>query len=195
MKPIRTAFTLIELLVVIAIIAILASLLLPAIAKAKEKGQQIQCLNNQRQLTLAVHLYTGDNSEWFPPIQDFIVRRGIETSWRAYLFPSVGRNPRLYDCPTEKKEVYANGKPGVVGEFAPGEIGIASGLGAVNVHWTLGGAPPKADAGMDVDANGNGVVREHRLYQLIREKGAVSEQEFVIEFLDPGVDAYSFTFG
>jgi methionine-S-sulfoxide reductase len=60
---------------------------------------------------------------------------------------------------------------------------------------TLNGAPPKADAGMDVDANGNGVVREHRLYQLIREKGPVSEQEFVIEFLDPGVDAYSFTFG
>ena len=48
---------------------------------------------------------------------------------------------------------------------------------------------------MDVDANGNGVVREQRLYQLIRQKGAVSEHEFAIEFLDPGVDAYSFTFG
>jgi methionine-S-sulfoxide reductase len=65
----------------------------------------------------------------------------------------------------------------------------------VRFRVTLGGAPPKMDAGMDVDANGNGVVREHRLYQLIREKGPVSEQEFVIEFLDPGVDAYSFTFG
>jgi hypothetical protein len=43
--------------------------------------------------------------------------------------------------------------------------------------------------------NGNGVVREHRLYQLIRQKGPVAEREFVIEFLDPGVDAYSFTFG
>jgi len=65
----------------------------------------------------------------------------------------------------------------------------------VRFRVTLGGVPPGKDAGMDVDANGHGVVREHRLYQLIREKGPVSEQEFVIEFLDPGVDAYSFTFG
>ena len=48
---------------------------------------------------------------------------------------------------------------------------------------------------MDIDADGNGVVREHRLYQLIRVKGPVSEKEFVIEFLDPSVDAFSFTFG
>jgi methionine-S-sulfoxide reductase len=65
----------------------------------------------------------------------------------------------------------------------------------VKFRVTLDGAPPKKDAGMDVDADGNGVVREHRLYQLIREKGPVAEQEFVIEFLEPGVDAYSFTFG
>jgi methionine-S-sulfoxide reductase len=65
----------------------------------------------------------------------------------------------------------------------------------VRFRVTLNGAAPKADAGMDVDENGNGVVREHRLYQLIREKGPVSEQGFVIEFLDSGVDAYSFTFG
>jgi methionine-S-sulfoxide reductase len=74
-------------------------------------------------------------------------------------------------------------------------LGPAKAGQPVRFRVTLGGAPPKTDAGMDVDANGNGVVREHRLYQLIREKGPVSEQEFVIEFLDPGVDAYSFTFG
>ena len=74
-------------------------------------------------------------------------------------------------------------------------LGPATAGKPVRFRVTLGGAPPKTDAGMDVDANGNGVVREHRLYQLIREKGPVSEQEFVIEFLDPGVDAYSFTFG
>jgi methionine-S-sulfoxide reductase len=74
-------------------------------------------------------------------------------------------------------------------------LGPAAAGKPVRFRVTLGGVPPKMDAGMDVDANGNGVVREHRLYQLIREKGPVSEQEFVIEFLDPGVDAYSFTFG
>jgi len=82
---------------------------LPAIAKAKEKGQQIYCLNNEKQLALATHLYTGDNNEWFPPMQDFLAQKGFETSWRSYLFPLVAQNRRVYDCPVEKEEVYALG--------------------------------------------------------------------------------------
>jgi prepilin-type N-terminal cleavage/methylation domain-containing protein/prepilin-type processing-associated H-X9-DG protein len=62
----RDAFTLIELLVVIAIIAILASLLLPALALAKEKAYQTKCRGNLREIATAVTMYTGDNRDFLP---------------------------------------------------------------------------------------------------------------------------------
>jgi thiol-disulfide isomerase/thioredoxin len=65
----------------------------------------------------------------------------------------------------------------------------------VRFRVTVDGAPPGDDHGVDVDANGEGVVTEERLYQLVRQHGAVADHTFRIEFLDPGVEAYSFTFG
>ncbi len=59
----------------------------------------------------------------------------------------------------------------------------------------LDGADPGANHGADTDASGQGTVRQQRLYQLIRQSGEVGEHVFSIEFLDPEVQAYSFTFG
>jgi cytochrome c biogenesis protein CcdA/thiol-disulfide isomerase/thioredoxin len=65
----------------------------------------------------------------------------------------------------------------------------------VRFRITVDGKPPGADHGVDTDADGNGVVTEDRLYQLIRQQGSIRDRTFRIEFLVPGVQAYSFTFG
>lgn len=63
-----TGFTLIELLVVVAIIAVLASLLMPSLQNAKERGKQALCLSNMKQIHLALMMYADDNDGWFPPV-------------------------------------------------------------------------------------------------------------------------------
>jgi hypothetical protein len=65
----------------------------------------------------------------------------------------------------------------------------------VHFRVTLDGAAPAGNHGADTDSSGAGVIDGQRLYQLIRQTGAVGEHVFTIEFLDSGVQAYSFTFG
>jgi thiol-disulfide isomerase/thioredoxin len=87
----------------------------------------------------------------------------------------------------------------IVFRFRARDLHLVLGPGAdhkpIRFHVTLDGAPPDANHGVDIDSGGAGVVREQRLYQLIRQSGNVGEHTFTIEFLDAGVQAYAFTFG
>ncbi len=86
----KRGFTLIELLVVIAIIAILASILFPVFAKAREKANQNTCMNNQRQIAIAVSMYVQDNEERLPPAK----------TWYGVLAQHYGMTGKVWDCPS-----------------------------------------------------------------------------------------------
>jgi prepilin-type N-terminal cleavage/methylation domain-containing protein/prepilin-type processing-associated H-X9-DG protein len=89
--PARRGFTLIELLVVIAIIAILAAILFPVFAKAREKARQSSCLNNQRQIAVAILMWSQDHDEALPD----------ETS----VWPEINVDRNILMCPTKGKKV------------------------------------------------------------------------------------------
>ena len=89
-------FTLIELLVVIAIIAILAAILFPVFAKAREKARQTSCLNNIKQLSLGMLQYVQDYDEMFPTSG----RWGVDPIWPHQIQPYV-RNWQVYKCPSQ----------------------------------------------------------------------------------------------
>jgi prepilin-type N-terminal cleavage/methylation domain-containing protein len=94
------AFTLIELLVVIAIIAILASLLLPALGRAKEKTRRIACMSNQRQIMFACHMYSD---EW-PDYYYYTTTIGDDSAPLS-LYPRFLSNWKCFICPSTKNQI------------------------------------------------------------------------------------------
>ena len=105
MRPKPHAFTLVELLVVIAVIAILASILLPALATAKKRARAVQCLNNLKQIGAGVHMYAHDNDNRIQ-LDSLIPGSG---PWASILFTNVNLEQReMFLCPSYKPFVWEN---------------------------------------------------------------------------------------
>jgi prepilin-type N-terminal cleavage/methylation domain-containing protein/prepilin-type processing-associated H-X9-DG protein len=150
----RKGFTLIELLVVIAIIAILASILFPVFARAREKARQTSCLSNIKQLVLGVNMYAQDYDEMLPSnVYDgngSLAQDDGDYTWRECIRPYV-KNVQIYQCPSKKMTTTPY-------DGAAADFNENAGY-AINVqHWASGSPTPPYNESLGFMEDASAVV-------------------------------------
>ncbi|HTV61174.1 MAG TPA: prepilin-type N-terminal cleavage/methylation domain-containing protein [Verrucomicrobiae bacterium] len=176
----KRGFTLLELLVVIAIIGILAAMLFPALSRARQRAQGITCMNNGHQMIMAIHLYSGDNNDSFPPNPDdgntipgYNWCSGeagigqpqefdpdvIEDPARSLLIKYLSGNITVFHCPADTRQgLYQGTNPALIGQIVPAArtFSMSQAVGTVDPGYDATEfSPPASHSGVpNLSVNG-----------------------------------------
>ena len=177
MQSRRKAFTLIELLVVIAIIAILAAILFPVFARARENARRASCLSNMKQIGLGIMQYTQDYDEHLPTRYNYYATSGGYTLpngsagstailWYMEIYPYV-KNYQVYQCPSDTLHTYTGGYTGSFSygvNFTPSAFCSTNCGVAMFPGNSLGGTSPGASLAAIDDVSGTIMITDSKYY-------------------------------